>query len=134
MKRDEGLALDRIADCLASQRGIRLGIVFGSMARGEATSDSDLDVAVLAEKPLQTSQRMRLIRELSLVAGRPVDLVDLRTAGVPVARSALLQGKVVFSRDSVSYPEQLSRLLIDSADFLPYRNRLLKQRREAWIR
>lgn len=126
--------LDRVASFLAEQRDIRLGIVFGSVARRRATAESDLDVAVLADRSLTAERRMSLMEGLSMATGRPVDLVDLRSSGIPVVRSALLEGRVVFSRDGASYPEQAYRMLVDSADFMPYRIRSLKERREAWIK
>ncbi|GMU46000.1 MAG: nucleotidyltransferase domain-containing protein [Pseudomonadales bacterium] len=126
--------LAAIAAYLAAQDDLRLGIVFGSVARQRATARSDLDLAVLAERPLTAERRMELIGELARLTGRAVDLVDLATAGIPVARSALLTGRVLLQRDTATYPAQVSRILIDSADFLPYRNRLLRERREAWTR
>jgi len=126
--------LAAIAAYLAAQDDLRLGIVFGSVARQRATARSDLDLAVLADRPLAAERRMALIGELARLTGRAVDLVDLATAGIPVARSALLTGRVLLQRDTATYPAQVSRILIDSADFLPYRNRLLRERREAWTR
>lgn len=96
--------------------------------------DSDLDIAVLGDGPLSVDRRMELIEELGRLSGRAVDLVDLATAGIVAARTAVLGGQVLFSRDSSVYPSQITRVLIDSADFLPYRERLLKERRDAWIR
>lgn len=126
--------LAAIAAYLAAQDDLRLGIVFGSVARQRATARSDLDLAVLADRPLAAERRMALIGELARLTGHAVDLVDLATAGIPVARSALLTGRVLLQRDAATYPAQVSRILIDSADFLPYRNRLLRERREAWMR
>lgn len=126
--------LAAIAAYLAAQDDLRLGIVFGSVAGQRATAHSDLDVAVLADRPLAAERRMALIGELAQLTGRSVDLVDLATAGIPVARSALLTGRVVCQRDAATYPAQVSRILIDSADFLPYRDRLLRERRAAWMR
>lgn len=125
---------NEVASYLARQRDLRLGILFGSLASGRANSDSDLDIAVLGDRPLSAGRRIELIEALARLTGRAVDLVDLKTAGIVVARSAVLEGKVLFSRDSVVYPEQISRVLIDSADFLPYRDRMLRERRESWIR
>jgi len=126
--------LAAVAAYLTGQDDLRLGIVFGSVARQRATARSNLDLAVLADRPLTAERRMALIGELARLTGRAVDLVDLATAGIPVARSALLTGRVLFQRDAATYPAQVSRILIDSADFLPYRNRLLRERREAWMR
>ena len=36
-------------DALARAAGLRLALVFGSVGRGEARADSDIDVAVLAD-------------------------------------------------------------------------------------
>lgn len=126
--------LKSITTFLATQPDIRLGIVFGSMINGKAHKESDLDIALLGDSALESGRRMQLIAALSELTGRPVDLVDLQTAGVSVARSAVLRGKVVFSRDEAAYPSQLSKVLFDSADFLPYRNRILKERRDAWTK
>lgn len=133
MKPNADNSLDKVASYLARQRDLRLGIVFGSLAEGRGNYDSDLDIAVLGQCALSAERRLELIEGLARIVGRSVDLVDLRTAGIPIARTALLEGKVVFSRDASIYPAQVSRVLVDSADFLPYRNRLLKQRRDAWI-
>lgn len=124
---------EAVRDFLASQADIQLGIVFGSLAEDRARRDSDLDIALLANRPLGSERFTRLIESLAQLSGRPIDLVDLKTAGVPIARSAILGGKVIFSRSREVYPAQVTRVLIDSADFLPYRNRILKERRDAWI-
>lgn len=126
-------ALRDIGAYLSHQPGMRLAVVFGSMASGRATASSDLDLAVLAERPLDGQSRQALLRDLGEHFGRPVDLMDLATAGVPSVRSALLGGKVVYSADANVYPAQISRMLFDSADFLPYRERILKARRDAWL-
>ena len=67
------------------------------------------------------------------MTGRPVDLIDLRTAGVLVTREALTQARRPVCRDEGALAGVLSRMLIDSADFLPLRKRILRERRQAWI-
>lgn len=117
---------------LIEQPDILLATVFGSVAAGTARVDSDLDVAVLADRPLVTGRKRQLIEMLAEASGRPVDLVDLRTAGVLVLHSAL-RGKRLVCRNNAVYASLLSRALFDSADFLPYHERLLRERRNAWI-
>ena len=126
--------LARLAVLLAEQPDIQLAIVFGSLTSGRLRADSDVDVAVLADEPLSQERKARLIELLAQTSARPVDLVDLRSAGVPIMRSALLGGRRLLCRDKAAYASLLSRMLSDSADFLPYRERLLRQRRDAWIR
>ncbi|MDN5871737.1 MAG: nucleotidyltransferase domain-containing protein [Nitrococcus sp.] len=134
MKDHQPNAVAQLADFLAAQKDIRLGLLFGSLASGKAGQDSDVDIAILCDHPLNVERRIELIEDLACLTGRAVDLVDLATAGIAVVRSAVLGGRVLYSRDSAAYPTQITRMLLDSADFLPYRERLLRQRLNAWIR
>ena len=113
--------------------GLELAIVFGSVAQGNARADSDLDIAVRYAAPLNADEKLTLIRALGAASGRPVDLIDLRTAGPTVARQALTQGKRIFGSDA-SFATQLSRTLIDYADFAPLIERTLRERRDAWMK
>lgn len=117
---------------LALHPELRLVVLFGSVATGRARADSDLDIAVRAERPLSPEQRLTLIGELAEATGRPVDLVDLATVGEPLLGQILTHGIRLLGSD-----EQFARLLVqhlmDEADFLPYRRRILEERRKAWI-
>lgn len=75
--------IDHLRDTLANYPQIELAILFGSLANGRATPQSDIDLAVQANKPLDADLKMALIGDLAQAFGRPVDLVDLRTAGEP---------------------------------------------------
>jgi len=123
---------NRIRQILSRQGGIRLAILFGSLARGYATPQSDLDLAVLTDAPLSSEAKMTLIGELSQAIGRPVDLIDLRVAGEPLLGQILKHGVRLFGNDT-DYAELLKRHLFEEADFMPYRRRILAERRQAWI-
>jgi predicted nucleotidyltransferase len=113
--------------------GLELAIVFGSVARGDARSDSDLDVAVRYSRPLNPEQKLALISALGIASGRAIDLIELSTAGPVIAREALTKGKRIFGSDS-DFSSQLSRTLIDYADFAPLIERTLRERRDAWMK
>ena len=114
------------------QPGIQLAIVFGSIAAGGERNDSDLDLAVDAGHPLTAEEKMAMISELASRIGRPVDLVDIRTAGEPLTGQILKHGIRILGNNTC-YANVLRRHLFDSADFLPYRQRILRERRQAWI-
>lgn len=124
--------LDRIGDYLAAQDDLRLAIVYGSLAKGRARSGSDLDIAVAGAKPLDADRKMALIRGLAGICGRTIDLVDLKAIGEPLLGQILSGGKRLIG-DNRHYAELVTRHLFDQADFLPYRERLLAERRKAWI-
>jgi predicted nucleotidyltransferase len=126
--------LARVRDFLADQTDITLAVVFGSMARGEASEDSDLDLAVYADSgPLTARRKFALISGLGAITGRPVDLVDLRNADVLIRREALTNGKRLLARNTHVHGDELSRMVMDAEDFLPYLERSMRQRRERWI-
>ena len=59
-----------------------LGVwLFGSFAEGRAGPDSDVDIAILPEHPIeQDEEYLEKLGRLSMRFGRLVDLVDLRKA------------------------------------------------------
>jgi len=67
----------------------RIG-VFGSTARNEATSSSDVDVWVELD-PLTPFATVHLKQELEELLQRPVDLVRLRDRMNPAVRRAILR-------------------------------------------
>ncbi|NQY85352.1 MAG: nucleotidyltransferase domain-containing protein [Alcanivorax sp.] len=71
----------------------RLVVVFGSMARGEETASSDLDIGVMLESPLTIEQRQAMIKALAGALGRSVDLVDLNRVGEPLLGQILKEGR-----------------------------------------
>lgn len=67
----------------------RIGL-FGSVARGDATDESDVDVWVELE-PLIPFATVHLKRELEALLQRPVDLVRLRERMNPALRQEILR-------------------------------------------
>jgi predicted nucleotidyltransferase len=121
-----------ILQVLKAQSNIRQAIVFGSVAAGEQRRDSDLDIAVAARHPLDAAEKSDLIATLAVATGRPVDLVDLNTVGEPLLGQILRHGKRILGSDS-DYAALIRRHVFDRADFSPCRDRILAERRTAWI-
>ena len=72
-----------LRDVLAQRPEVLLGYVFGSFGgdNGQPGPERDVDVAVAANGPLDSAARLRLTDDLAMATGRPVDLIDLHTAG-----------------------------------------------------
>lgn len=121
----------QLRDILARYPQIELAFLFGSLASGKARPDSDLDLAVQAAQPLDVDTKMAMIGDLAEALGRPVDLIDLRLAGEPLL-GQILKGQRILGTTTL-HGQLLAKHLRDVADFLPYRDRILKYRRDKWI-
>lgn len=119
-------------DTLCVLPSVDLAILFGSLAQGKGSMNSDLDLAVDAGHRLTGDEKMALIEELANITGRPVDLVDLQTAGEPLLGQILMYGRRIVGSDT-RYACLIRKHILEQADFVPYRNRILAQRRKAWI-
>ncbi len=124
--------INRIAAVMARHPHIDQVILFGSLATGKATPDSDLDLAVASAAPLSPEIKGALIADLAENLGRPVDLIDLNQVGEPLLGQILRHGRRVLGSNQ-QYARLLSKHLFNMADFAPYRSRILAERRRAWI-
>ena len=124
--------IDAVRAALADHPSLKLVMLFGSVAQGTERPDSDVDIAVQAAQPLTATQKMALVGDLAQATGRAVDLVDLHAVGEPLLGQILAHGKRLQGSDE-AYAALLSRHLLDAADFLPYAQRIVDERRRAWI-
>lgn len=109
-----------------------LALVFGSAAQGKQRTDSDLDIAVAARQALTADEKMDIIAALAERTGRPVDLIDLKVVAEPLLGQIVRHGRRLLGSDG-AYGQLISQHLFLQADFMPYRNRILAERRAAWI-
>ena len=111
---------------------VELALLFGSVAAGLQRPDSDLDIAIAAKHRLTADEKMDIIASLAEATGRPIDLVDLRQAGEPLLGQILTRGLRLMGSD-IAYAPWITRHVLNQADFVPYRDRVLAERRAAWI-
>lgn len=73
---------------------------FGSSVGGVQSSESDVDLAVLPEAPLNVSARFDLQERLAQALRRTVDLVDLRSASPVMAIQVIAKGVLLYDGDA----------------------------------
>jgi len=116
---------------------VELAILFGSMATGKFSANSDVDIAIRKKgvRPLNVltaQQKIYLIEQIAKITGRAVDLVDLSMIGEPLLGQIIKYGQRLLGTDA-SYAELALRNIYAQEDFVPYMTRTLKERRQQWI-
>jgi predicted nucleotidyltransferase len=122
---------DQLLHALSGFRELRLVMLFGSRATGQPRIDSDVDVAVLADSPLSGERRASMIEAVAQATGCAVDLVDLYHAPEPIVGEALKGTRLL--GDTAAHAALVTRHVLNVSDFLPLRDRILTERRAAWI-
>jgi predicted nucleotidyltransferase len=99
-----GTLQDLVADlrrALRTEHGVRLAVLYGSLARGDEDAGSDIDLLIsLADD--RPSAGLELAIRLQPVTGRPVDVAHLECvdAQAPLLLDRVLdEGRVLVDRD-----------------------------------
>jgi len=90
-----------LAGVFGDETQVLVAYVFGSRSRGEQTSQSDIDIAILlSELPENLLDfYLNLIDKLSEVLGDAIDLVVLNKAAPLLQHQVIKHGRVIYCRD-----------------------------------
>jgi uncharacterized protein len=114
-----------LAGAGAGSADVDLALVFGSVARGSARPDSDLDLA--ADGPFDL---LELSARLSEQLGREVHVVRLRDATIPLLEEIIAEGIVVHEGRPGRAATWRSHTLADFELDLPW----YRRQRDAWLK
>ncbi len=81
---------------ILNEYGVTYAAVFGSIARGESSPKSDVDILVRLGKPLGMFSYMALINSLENSLGRKVDLVTEKSLNKFVRPYVLPELKTIY--------------------------------------
>lgn len=112
--------LDEDARVLAAAPNVAHALVFGSIARGTARPDSDLDVAVGFTAPPSALEVGDLVTRLESACGRDVDLVLLEEEpSLALAYRVFHDGVVVLERDRAALVRRKARAILPYLHWKP---------------
>jgi predicted nucleotidyltransferase len=112
---------------------VQIAYVFGSAARDQLTSTSDIDVAVAAATKLPLETRLAVAMQLSKALHREVDVIDLQDVTGEILQQSLCEGLKLLQKDPGLSARLIQRLWFDQADMMPYRRRILAERRRRFL-
>ncbi len=111
----------------AGRRDVRMAFLFGSMQRGSASTESDVDVAVYLE---EGGAEAILWTDVERLLGREVDLIVLNRAPATVAWSAL-RGTPLLIRDRRFFLDYLLEISEEAESLADFNLDFWKQRDKA---
>jgi predicted nucleotidyltransferase len=123
----------RAEEVLRAEPGLRLAILYGSAATGRMRTDSDVDIALLFDRPLNTEQKMVLISRLGIELKRNVDLVDLFNLNGTILKQVLSKGRVLIQTNPGMLAALVRKMIYNQADMMPYVSRTLIERQRRFI-
>jgi uncharacterized protein len=125
---------DSIVAALSSERDVVIAWVYGSVAAGKHRDDSDLDLALMGRHPFTAERLVELADKTGRVARREVDIVDMSTAHGTILEEVLTRGVRISCADKGLYEALTKRFIYEQADFMPLYQRLLRERRDRFLR
>ncbi len=133
MQSDNINASAAIAEILRNEPGLKLAILFGSAASGTLRDDSDIDIALLFDTPLDAERKLELVARLDLHLGRNIDLVDMAQLSGTILQQILCKGQMVIKNDAHALFMLLQRMIYNQADMMPYVTRTLMERQRRFV-
>lgn len=123
--------ITKVQKYFSTKTNIGLVLIYGSFARAEAKSNSDLDLGLVHKQyqALSATLKIKIVNELALLIGHEVDLVDLTQASGTILKEALTKGQIIKSTHAELLTQLLKKLCFQEEDFEKYRRTILKDRR-----
>ena len=112
---------------------IELCLVFGSAARNCLKPESDIDIAVAADRKLTTEKKLSLIMDLAAILGREVDVLDVSEVSGPILQQSLCTGKIILNENKMLYAGLIKKMWFNQADMMGNYNMILRKRREKFL-
>lgn len=127
MHPDDPLARSICSSLRASVDELIAVYVFGSTADDTTHPESDLDLAVLTERPLSAKARWKLEQRVSRELRRTVDLVDLRQAPTTLQSRIVASGRRIGCFDEAKAEEFENYVFVAFADLNLERREILRR-------
>ena len=124
--------VDTLRQCLPQileELPVQLAYLYGSVARGEETPSSDVDIALVCDAETPPDQRLRLMLDVSTELSRRARIVEvdvrvINDAPLVFRGRVACEGVLLYARDKGQQIEFETRTRDEYFDYLPFHRRL----------
>jgi predicted nucleotidyltransferase len=109
---------DRLRQAVASFPEVKLAVLFGSTARGQARPKSDVDLGILLE-PYSVDLRFRVEADLGRAAAREVDVILLDDAPPLLRFEIAREGVLLVQSEDHFWTDFKVKAMVDWWDWAP---------------
>lgn len=82
--------------------GITNVIIFGSLAEGDFTAESDVDIAIIAKTSITFNDELKLTQKLEELLDREIDLIDINDQNINnLIKISALNSKLIIFKDNL---------------------------------
>lgn len=114
---------DRLRQSISSLPEVKLAVLFGSTARGQAEPRSDVDLGVLLD-PNTREVRSKVESELWRATGRTVDLIFLEKAPPLLRFEIARDGVLLYQEEGHLWTDFKTKAMLDWWDWEPIAKRI----------
>lgn len=116
---------------LCKKHGLKLLVLHGSYAKGTATANSDIDVGILSEAPVDFKKYSDIIDDFGGIFGDKFDPAILNTAESMICYHVALAGKPLYESkkgDFANYKIQSISRYLDTKKFRDLEKKYIKSK------
>jgi len=127
----ETALLQALRGVIDAEPAIRVAYLYGSCARGDFGPTSDVDVALLAARPIDLMDLAAIGAQLGTLVDRRADVVDLRSAPPLLCRQVVAEGELLLVRDPLlrfDFEQEAVRRCEDTRPLRAQQQQLLRER------
>lgn len=123
--------LKKVVEYLSREGPVIAVYLFGSMAKGNATVKSDIDLGILLKEDFDFladfDYKLRLMGKLRDITGKTVDIVFINRADPILQYQIRKYGKIIFESDRTRRIEYEVRARKNYFDFLPMHKKYMEK-------
>jgi len=110
--------IDKLKSYLNTDSNVVFALVFGSTVKGKPGKNSDVDLAIYFEHPLEGLELLAFICTLSDLTDKNVDVIVLNSASAFLRHQVIKYGVALMIKDKLTYTKFREKTITDYQEYI----------------